>query len=278
MRPDMHKVIVERERKKAFDFDRYGKRSKREQSYARDPESAPKKEPLRPVDQRQKSLNENLRPLVKFLVRQVGRPWDKVFSEIREHLSPRTAVKKHVTDHVWDVVFRNVVVVDGVPCRYPKSYEKLHSHLYGDDALKPITTDRSGSFPALYVCPDSGILKRAKMPRAKKTEPPPFGKRVSEGSVAVFWRGRWHLAETAFTDAYIAPPRVYIRDAVLSQVDNVYGLDKLEALYGKCRGRHQYARTVRPMKREEVRMLPFDVEAAEKKAKTPETRKSKKEE
>ena len=48
----------------------------------------------------QKELNENLNPLFRYLDRQVGRPWNKVFSEIAAHLRPTSTVQKHVLDHL----------------------------------------------------------------------------------------------------------------------------------------------------------------------------------
>tara|TARA_R100001132_G_C3272859_1_gene94842 strand:+ start:260 stop:1000 length:741 start_codon:yes stop_codon:yes gene_type:complete len=47
-----------------------------------------------------KYLNEYFTPLKGILRKNVGRPWDKVFSQICEGLSPRTATGKHVFDHL----------------------------------------------------------------------------------------------------------------------------------------------------------------------------------
>lgn len=51
-----------------------------------------------------KSLNEKLAPLRRYLVRQVGRPWDKVYSEISANLKATNAVQQHVRDHLEDYV------------------------------------------------------------------------------------------------------------------------------------------------------------------------------
>ncbi len=51
-----------------------------------------------------KWLNENLAPLKRFLGKQVGRPWDKVYSEIAENLKPTSTVQQHVRDHIEDFV------------------------------------------------------------------------------------------------------------------------------------------------------------------------------
>jgi hypothetical protein len=51
-----------------------------------------------------KGLNENLAPLRRFLRSNVGRPWDKVFAEICEHLNFDSAVQLHIWQHIrWEV-------------------------------------------------------------------------------------------------------------------------------------------------------------------------------
>ena len=51
-----------------------------------------------------KMPHENLAPLRRYLERQVGRPWDKVYSEIAERLRPTSTVQQHVRDHLSDFV------------------------------------------------------------------------------------------------------------------------------------------------------------------------------
>ena len=57
-----------------------------------------------------KGLNENLAPLKRYLHKQVGRPWDKVFSEICATLDTGSTVKQHVRDHLTDFILINVSV------------------------------------------------------------------------------------------------------------------------------------------------------------------------
>lgn len=47
-----------------------------------------------------KQLNENLTPLKRFLRAQVGRPWDKVYSEINEHVKVKNTVQAHIRQHI----------------------------------------------------------------------------------------------------------------------------------------------------------------------------------
>ncbi|MFC4256330.1 hypothetical protein ACFOWT_12990 [Croceibacterium xixiisoli] len=57
-----------------------------------------------------KSLNENLRPLVRFLRSRRGQKWDDVFSEICAGLDTGSTVKMHVRLHVDDFVFSRIAV------------------------------------------------------------------------------------------------------------------------------------------------------------------------
>ena len=98
MRPDMAKVIVERPR-------RVEGVSRRGRVLGFD--DLPKQEGMRAPHVRNwggKVLNENLAPLRRYLERQVGRPWNKVYAEISAHLRPSSAVQQHVRDHLHDFV------------------------------------------------------------------------------------------------------------------------------------------------------------------------------
>lgn len=98
MRDDMAKVIVERPRIPAFKV-----RKGRDQPL----DDMPTHEGIRRVHALRgdrKTLNENLTPLRRFLEGQVGRPWDKVYSEIAAHLRIDSTVQQHVRDHLHDFV------------------------------------------------------------------------------------------------------------------------------------------------------------------------------
>jgi hypothetical protein len=49
-------------------------------------------------------MNESLGPLRRYLERQVGRPWNKVYAEIAARLCLDNAVQQHVRDHLRDFV------------------------------------------------------------------------------------------------------------------------------------------------------------------------------
>jgi hypothetical protein len=98
MREDMARVIVERPRI----IDSITRKGRN-----RPLEDYPKQLGMRRSQRERggyKMLNENLSPLRRFLERQVGRPWDKVFSEIAKRLRADSTVQQHVRDHLRDFV------------------------------------------------------------------------------------------------------------------------------------------------------------------------------
>jgi hypothetical protein len=105
-----------------------------------------------------KSLNENLQPLVRFLRSRVGRRWDDVHSEIAERISCRSAVQKHVLDHLRDYVLLHDVRISGnaVEALGPYGYLKIVSR---------------GPRSRFYVHPDTGVLCLAPtVPRKRRAE------------------------------------------------------------------------------------------------------------
>ncbi|TXI45467.1 MAG: hypothetical protein E6Q50_16945 [Lysobacter sp.] len=106
MRADMYKVIVERPRR--------GGGMRGEDSAPIDLDDSPRQEGLRRRHRRHKWLNENLAPLRRYLASQVGRPWDKVFSDICAGIDRRNTVQRHIHQHLEDFVAIRVYDVDGV--------------------------------------------------------------------------------------------------------------------------------------------------------------------
>jgi hypothetical protein len=98
MRSDMARVIVERPRIPAF---------KVRKGRALPLDDMPTRKGMRRGHAEHgdvKELNENLTPLRRYLESQVGRPWDKVYSEIAVHLRVDSAVQQHVREHLRDFV------------------------------------------------------------------------------------------------------------------------------------------------------------------------------
>ena len=142
----MYRVIIERPR---LCFDR-GTDHRRAQRLRDDPESEPRFEPIR---MKSKFLNENLAPLDRFLRSRVGRPWNEVHSEICAHIALRSAVQKHVLDHLRHMVYLRVEMVDGQPCDVISRYRR-----------GPIATPKG----ELYVCPETGILRLARCRKVRR--------------------------------------------------------------------------------------------------------------
>ena len=133
MREDMSRVIVERPR-------RGGDRGRKGRSVAAD--ALPKQEGMRRkhvLSGDCKLLNENLSPLRRFLERQVGRPWNKIYSEIARHLRADSTVQQHVRDHL-----SNFVAVKPLLSAVEDGKER-HDRLW---------------FEPFYVDPKDGLLKR----------------------------------------------------------------------------------------------------------------------
>ncbi len=144
MRSDMFKVIVERPRHGAG-----WARPGRPVPF----ELAPRQEPIVPR-KRSKGLNENLKPLERFLESCVGRPWDKVYSELSENLSVRNAVQQHVRDHL-----RGLVIL--------KVEERDDGVLRGHGWHWPVTIMHGD----LYVDPRTGLLRRCRERRVPREVP-----------------------------------------------------------------------------------------------------------
>lgn len=108
MRDDMFKVIVERPR--AGSRNKFGnfRNTKNMKKYF-DDEAAPAKIGTKRLVRHMigwnyKQLNENLRPLERFLRSKIGQKWDDVYSEICAKIDSNSTVQKHVLDHLHDFV------------------------------------------------------------------------------------------------------------------------------------------------------------------------------
>lgn len=166
MRADMAKVIVERPRLGSW----LPSHQKGYRKYLQktDVENLPRYEPLPGCwHGRQKSLNENLAPLHRFLRSQVGRPWNKVHQDLCEHVSFDNAVQMHVLTHVFDFLARYVDMIDGWP------------HSRRGRPLEP---------GQMYVCPRTGLLK---VVRPSKRRPPQLRHIVGRLRQLHFRDGHW---------------------------------------------------------------------------------------
>jgi hypothetical protein len=109
MREDMAKVVIERPR---WGHDLPSKKTgMRVRRY--DPEDEYEDSPKRLSGRAKypkgatKSFSDFLNPLERFLQKNVGRPWDKVYSELCQHLDRRKTTGRHVFQHLEDYVSVN---------------------------------------------------------------------------------------------------------------------------------------------------------------------------
>lgn len=157
MRSDMHKVIVERPRllrarwtNKKTALRLTNQQSAQAADAPEDYDSGPHRASSR---RHEKWLNENLAPLRRYLMRQVGRPWDKVYGEMRKTIDTRSAIGLHVLQHLEDYVATDTFIKDGVVCEWQR---------------------RGGAAPVsgLYVHPKTGLLRFARRRKTPRELPP----------------------------------------------------------------------------------------------------------
>jgi hypothetical protein len=141
MRDDMFKVIVERPR-----HGRYrAKAVKLRHDRLPDRSLVGHKRLLHEQCADAKDLNENLAPLRRFLMKQRGRKWNTVFSEICSTLDTGSTVKMHVRSHIEEFIVVRISVDN-------------QGRWFGTGIF-----DRPSAlidwWPELYVDPYDGIIK-----------------------------------------------------------------------------------------------------------------------
>jgi hypothetical protein len=150
MRTDMFKVIVERPRS----WKNLRASSRARLIHEEDAASGP----MRPRGS-YRALNENLRPLERYLHAQTHRPWNNVYSELRAQIDARSTVKQHILEHLEDFVAFRTFLQDGEVWVSDRRW-------CGDPV--PLRYSRHD----LFVSPTSGILlpnKFAVIARAERT-------------------------------------------------------------------------------------------------------------
>jgi hypothetical protein len=109
MREDMSKVVIERPRwGHSLPSKKTGQRIRRH-----DPGNEYEDSPQRLSGQAKypkgatKGFSDFLTPLERFLQSNVGQPWDKVYSELCQHLDRRKMTGRHMFQHLEDYVSTN---------------------------------------------------------------------------------------------------------------------------------------------------------------------------
>jgi hypothetical protein len=106
MRKDMAKVVTEAPRRgHGNPSSKWGRRLTKDE-YDLDDHGASRApiSPRRQYGWNAKEFSDVLGPLRRYLHKQVGRPWDKVWSEITHTLDRRSLTGQHIFDHIrWEV-------------------------------------------------------------------------------------------------------------------------------------------------------------------------------
>ncbi|HEY1898259.1 MAG TPA: hypothetical protein VGG49_00525 [Steroidobacteraceae bacterium] len=136
MREDMYKVIVERPRR--------GKEGDAIAARLRKDLDGPMRLGTR-AGYGYRSLNENLAPLRRYLQAQIGRPWNKVFSEICAGIDRRNTVQQHIHQHIRDFIAVDVDICEG--------------RLVDLSARWGFLRRDSGISQELYVDPRTGLIR-----------------------------------------------------------------------------------------------------------------------
>lgn len=137
MREDMYKVIVERPRRSKDGYETAKRR--------RNDWDGPTHLGTR-AGYGSRSLNENLAPLRRYLHSQIGRPWNKVFSEICAGIDRRNTVQQHIHQHIDDFIAVHVEVRAGQLVNIAERWPRF------------LRTD-SGISQELYVDPCTGLIR-----------------------------------------------------------------------------------------------------------------------
>jgi len=93
-----------------------------------------------------KEFTDVLNPLKRFLRSNVGRPWDKVYSELSAGLDKRKTTGRHIFQHVEQMVERECYVGDDGKVRY----SRYRGYIFGGDNDQQVR--------GYYVHPRTGLL------------------------------------------------------------------------------------------------------------------------
>ncbi len=253
MRYDMDKVIVERPRRGGGVRRPKGNRKREKLALAGE---LPMREGIgRRWTGFRKWLNEHLSPLRRYLQSQVGRPWDKVYSEICQHIKLDSAVQSHVLDHLWDYVeiHTQLSTPDAEPDRLSgRGHRRQDARpVVCNSRGEPIGRGWPGGRRLFYVCPKSGLLKQVP-PRSRRGSWRRLNKAEQTPRIVVSDRLEWRKLNGLWYEITVAPVAEAPRGArdVLQKVE-IHTLlpGKLHEWYG----RHVFALAKRQMNKREVR-------------------------
>ncbi len=240
MRKDMSKVIVERPR---VGRAAAGLRPGRTRTLVDDDGEPIKAKGAREPKgkaQKTKHFNETLNPLKRYLASNVGRPWDKVYSEISEHLKPTSTVQQHVRDHLQDFVATKTRMKAGVVLVTPR--------FGGERALKD-------DWCLYYVHPRTGLLRKnehyKRMALRRREERQKAEIELAKRMRIIDAKTQLHLFDGAWWEVKLAkiPPNALYTDVVHRSNLTRTGIGEL---YGRP---GVYARDKRQLSKTEIKKL-----------------------
>lgn len=236
MRADMDKKLVERPR--------WG-RQMRNGTVTRDRQAVeldalPRRSRMRPSHGDRKWLNENLNPLIRFLRARCGKPWDRVYSELRGGLDVRSAVQVHIFEHLYDFVAVHAEIKDGFV------YDVGASH-GGRRSL-----NHNGR--SFFVHPRSRLLEEVPAPPLCR-RPPSADHFMRDGQVYARYRRVWYRVTIGKRPRYYRHSVCYATkswDALLKAEVTQANQAQREALYGEP---ERFATAKAPLNRKALKAL-----------------------
>lgn len=217
MRSDLGKVVMERPRAGLRLKQPKGYR-KRQASVAN--EDQPRSEKIKQKWQLHyddKRFTDLLGPLYHYLLKQVGRRWDAVWSDICHNLPQTNFPLMHIRGHVLQYVEVHVNMIDGKP------YHKTSKMYYSYDRKGPRPVEPySNHVWAMYVHPDTGILcKVGKTAKPKRKQEKPY--RLTDNELVRMYliSGIWY--EITFQEVPV-PPTCTNRMRRIKDPNVIYGI------------------------------------------------------
>lgn len=136
-----------------------------------------------------KEFSDLLGPLRGYLRKQVGRPWDKVYSELRANLDFRTVSGQHIWDHV-------------------KQEVELHTYMRVDGQVGELGRyGRVGVVDGLYVHPLTRLLCYRKKRNLRigfwRDKPNPDVVKIDEVNSIERINGIWYYVRFGIVDVYV---------------------------------------------------------------------------
>lgn len=171
---------------------------------------------MRPMSIHGKGLTDFLTPLEGWLAKQIGRPYDDVYSELCAHLGGNGVLQRHVKGHAEDYLTppERVRIINGIPCEADtrfngyRGYENTHGHppiecneLYGDP--RDGIVKWGPTKPKYRASSGLGRYNPKAQQRSYRKLPRRDGARIELGAEVLFRDGgKWYHVRVRTTEAW----------------------------------------------------------------------------